>query len=173
MRLTYWTVALFPLLTGPALGQDAPVEEPAQLEGAITEEAPVAMSDVVVEEQSSDEVRGDWIGGATITSPEDEVIGKVVDLIIDTADGAVTAAIVSVGGFLGIGAKQIAVDWNELEINYDGQEITLAITREEAENAPEYAFRDRQNLPPPPPVDATGGTAGGMGAPTTPAPPLE
>jgi len=137
------------------------------------DEAPVATSDVVVEEQASAEVRGDWIDGSTITSTEGETIGEIVDLIINTEDGNVTAAIVSVGGFLGIGAKQIAVDWNELQIDYDGQEITLAMTREEADAAPEYAFRERQEAPPPAPMPVEGGTAGSMGSPTAPAAPLE
>ena len=74
-----------------------------------------------------------------------------MDVII-TPDGQITSAILSVGGFLGLGAKNIAVDWNELEIAQDGQEITLNITREETEQAPEYAFRDQAQ--PAEPADA-------------------
>lgn len=153
--------------------EQAPATTTVPADASEAEEAPAAVSDVVVQEQSSAELRSDWLDGSTITSPKGETIGDIVDLIIDTEEGGITAAIVSVGGFLGIGAKQIAVDWNELQIDYDGQEITLEMTREEADNAPEYAFRERQDPPPPAPVPVDGGTAGGTGSPVAPAAPLE
>jgi hypothetical protein len=70
-----------------------------------------------------------------------------------------------VGGFLGFGAKQIAVDWDDLEQADDGSEIVLALTREQADEAPSFNFRD-QELPTP--ASATG-DPGGMPAPA-PAP---
>ena len=73
------------------------------------------------------------------------------------------AAIVSVGGFLGFGGKQITVDWSELDINYDGNEITLEITRDGAEQAPEYSFRGRESPPAPERATGTGGTETGTG----------
>ncbi len=115
---------------------------------------PVAPNAVVMSQQEANELRGDWIMGATVNSLEDEVIGSINDLILDTEDGRVTAAVVSVGGFLGFGAKQIAVDWNELQIDHDGQQVMLDLTREEADSAPEYAFRDRAEAPAPPPPPA-------------------
>lgn len=120
--------------------------------------------EVIVESQAGSEVRGDWVLGARVTTPDGEVIGSIEDLILDEEDGSVNAAVVSVGGFLGIGAKEIAVDWSELDLNYDGNEITLGITREEAEAAPEYAFRDRVYPPPPAPEAGTGMGATGTGA---------
>lgn len=119
--------------------------------------------DVIVEDQASTEVRGDWVLGARVTTPGGEAIGSIEDLILDHEDGAVNAAIVSVGGFLGFGGKEIAVEWSELDINYDGNEITLDITRDEAEEAPEYVFRERQSAPVQMPETGTGtgmGTGG-------------
>lgn len=119
--------------------------------------------DVIVEDQASTEVRGDWVLGARVTTPGGEAIGSIEDLILDHEDGAVNAAIVSVGGFLGFGGKEIAVEWSELDINYDGNEITLDITRDEAEEAPEYVFRERRSPPVQMPETGTGtgmGTGG-------------
>ncbi|MFO7856386.1 MAG: PRC-barrel domain-containing protein [Paracoccaceae bacterium] len=112
-----------------------------------------------------DELRGEWVMGATVTSTEGEAIGSIEDVIIGSGDGTVKAAVVSVGGFLGFGAKQIAVDWEELNIDYDGLDITLDLTREDAEEAPAYEFRDRETPPPPEPE---GGTATGGGTGTMP-----
>lgn len=131
-----------PLVALPAIAQDA--------------------EDVIVEDQGGSEVRGDWVLGARVTTPEGASIGSIEDLILDLDEGTVNAAVVSVGGFLGFGSKEIAVDWSELEIDYDGNEITLGITREEAEEAPDYSFRNQE--PAPMPEGETGnGTGTGTG----------
>ncbi|MGR3584658.1 MAG: PRC-barrel domain-containing protein, partial [Pseudooceanicola nanhaiensis] len=99
-----------------------------------------------------------------------ETIGDVNDVIFDGETGELTAAILSVGGFLGIGSKQIAVDWDQITIDNDANTLTSNLTREEAEAAPEYAFRD-QEQPPAPAMDTGTGmgtsTGTGMGSGTT------
>ena len=130
---------------------------------AITHATAQDTDDVIVEDQAGSEVRGDWVLGARVTSPEGESIGSIEDLILDQDDGSVNAAVVSVGGFLGFGAKEIAVEWSELDIDYDGNEIALDITRDEAEEAPEYSFRDRESPPAPEPATGTGDTGMGTG----------
>uniref|UniRef100_UPI00300BE466 PRC-barrel domain-containing protein n=1 Tax=Pseudooceanicola nanhaiensis TaxID=375761 RepID=UPI00300BE466 len=111
-----------------------------------------------------------WINGATVVSPGGETIGDGNDVIFDGETGELTAAILSVGGFLGIGSKQIAVDWDQITIDNDANTLTSNLTREEAEAAPEYAFRD-QEQPPAPAMDTGTGmgtsTGTGMGSGTT------
>lgn len=118
-------------------------------------------SDMIVESQEGEELRGDWILGARVYTPDGETIGSIEDLILSSEDGSVNAAIVSVGGFLGFGAKEIAVDWSQLDINYDANEVTLGITRDAAEEAPEYSFRERESAPVP-----TGDAGAGTGVST-------
>lgn len=158
---------------GAAEGEGAPLEiEPAgegeseatDSDAATREGAAGASEDVIVRQQEVSELRVDWITDSTVRSPEGDTIGDVDDLILDRDTGQLTAAILGVGGFLGIGEKKIAVSWNELQIDYDANEITMQLTREEAEAAPEYVFRDQEQPPPPQPVgDAATGTTGGMG----------
>jgi sporulation protein YlmC with PRC-barrel domain len=112
----------------------------------------------VRQNQEPQELRADWIVGTTVTSPEGETIGTIDDLLLNQEDGSVSAAIVSVGGFLGFGAKQIAVNWTDLEQAYDGSEIVLALTREQAEEAPSFNFRDQELPPPPAPATGDPGT---------------
>ena len=40
-------------------------------------------------------------------------MGRIVDVIVDRS-GQVRAAIIDFGGFLGVGSRKIAVDWNAL-----------------------------------------------------------
>ena len=130
--------------------------------------SPAPAQDPIRQDQASEELRADWIVGTTVTTPEGETIGTINDVLLDQEDGAVTAAIVSVGGFLGFGAKQIAVKWDDLQQEYDASEIVLDISREDAEAAPEFNFRNQQLRPPPPPPAAEG--TGGLGGGATPPP---
>ena len=61
------------------------------------------------------------------------------DLIIDS-DGNVTAAVISVGGFLGVGQKDVEIPFNELKITMrDGKDwLTLNRTKDELKSAPAY-----------------------------------
>lgn len=111
-------------------------------------------SDKVMRQQSANELRLDWVTGATVTAPDGEVIGSISDLILNNESSRLTAAIVGVGGFLGIGEKRIAVPWDRLVVDYDANQITSDLTRDEADAAPEYSFRDRESIPAP--VDPLG-----------------
>jgi len=124
--------------------------------------APALAQDVIVEEQGASDLRGDWVLGARVTSTQGERIGSIEDLIIDQEEGSINAAIISVGGFLGFGAKQIAVDWSELQIDWDANQIDLALTREEAEEAEEFVYRIREYEP----IEETIGTGTGTGTGT-------
>ena len=135
----------------PLAGSDAATGADAAAEDSA---AVVTDPDKVVQEQAANELRLDWVTGATVTAPDGEVIGKVSDLILDHDSGSMAAAVIGVGGFLGIGEKKIAVPWDRLVIDYDANQITSDLSRAEAEAAPEYVFRLREP-PPPAPIDAT------------------
>lgn len=108
-----------------------------------------AQTPEVVEAQDSQEMLAGWLIGANVENARGESIGSINDLVIDE-DGQVTAAVLAVGGFLGFGAKSVAVAIDELDVRYDGQEVVLDASREELEAAPDFAFRDREAPPPPP-----------------------
>lgn len=78
--------------------------------------------------------------GRGVRSPTDENMGHIVDVIVDRA-GSVRAAIIDFGGFLGVGSRKIAVDWNALHfgrIANKSDSITLELTKEQVIAAPEY-----------------------------------
>ncbi|SDF87992.1 PRC-barrel domain-containing protein [Alloyangia pacifica] len=127
-------------------------------------DAAAPTSDAVVPQQDSAEMLGDWLLSTSVTSPDGETIGSIKDFII-TGEGQITAVILGVGGFLGMGEKDIAVDYDELDIQYDGNAIQLEMTRDEADAAPEYQYRDKQT-PPPATGDAMGATGTDMNSGT-------
>lgn len=141
-------------LSDDGMGLDQPADDgmdvdPAADPDMADEAAAQPPGETIMQQQASNELRVDWITGTTVRSRQDETIGSIDDLIIDQETNEITAAILSVGGFLGIGAKQIAVRFDELQIDFDAREIHLNMTRDQADAAPEYVFRDRSDLPAP------------------------
>lgn len=87
---------------------------------------------------------GQWMAsdimGMNVVGSNDEKIGTVSDLLMDD-DGNVLAVVVGVGGFLGIGQKNVAITFDTLNISADDDgdpEAKLTLTKEELENAPEF-----------------------------------
>lgn len=58
--------------------------------------------------------------GTTVVSPNNETIGDVNDVILDR-NGQTIAVVIGVGGFLGIGEKDVAVPFQALDLNAQPQ----------------------------------------------------
>ena len=91
--------------------------------------------------------------GKKIMGPDNKELGLVVDVLID-AHRRPRAAIIDFGGFLGVGSRKIAVDWQLLQLT-PGQpdwKISLNLGRAEIQGAPEYkpdAASNKMVGPPP------------------------
>ncbi len=74
--------------------------------------------------------------------PEDWENIAAIDDVVMTRDGEIRGVLIDVGGFLGIGARKVAVDMSALDIVYDNEDddfyVVFTSTREELESAPEY-----------------------------------
>lgn len=82
--------------------------------------------------------------GHTVSAPDGKTIGRVIDVLVDAA-GKPEAAVIDVGGFLGVGTRKIAVHWNTLHfLPGSGQDhITLDLTLDQIKAAPEYKSTNR------------------------------
>jgi hypothetical protein len=77
--------------------------------------------------------------GKGVRSNAGEEMGRIIDVIVGR-DGQIHAAIIDFGGFLGIGTRKIAVDWEALDFAPVGKPgaIVLELTRNQVRLAPEY-----------------------------------
>jgi sporulation protein YlmC with PRC-barrel domain len=80
--------------------------------------------------------------GAPVENSGGEKVGDIKGLAID-AHGRVNYAVLSVGGFLGIGDRLIAVPWDAMKFSLTGDKgdtkvITLSATKEQLAKAPEF-----------------------------------
>jgi len=90
---------------------------------------------------SSTELTADLLEGATIYGPGDETIGSVSHV---HGAGPTSQVVVDVGGFLGIGAKPVAVSMSELEFMRDEDGNVHAVTnwtKDQLKQMPEHIDR--------------------------------
>ena len=87
---------------------------------------------------------GTWLAGnfmgLDVKNTSGEVIGDINNLVVGR-DGFLSAAVIGVGGFLGLGEKNIAVPFKALTINpgKDGERVViLNVTKEQLETAPAF-----------------------------------
>jgi sporulation protein YlmC with PRC-barrel domain len=68
--------------------------------------------------ESSSSFQGDWraskVAGLSVYNDSNESIGSINDLLMDKS-GSVKAAVISVGGFLGVGARLVAVPYDKIK----------------------------------------------------------
>ena len=77
--------------------------------------------------------------GRRVLGPTGEEMGRVVNVLVDTAGNPV-AAVVDFGGFLGVGVHRVAVGWSLLgfTIGKTGARISIDIAPEVIASSPEY-----------------------------------
>jgi sporulation protein YlmC with PRC-barrel domain len=91
--------------------------------------------------QTHDELRTSKIVGAEVYNDANENIGSVEDIVLK-ADGSMDEVVLSVGGFIGIGNKYVAVPYSDLKISRDGNslKITTKATKDSLKALPDYQF---------------------------------
>jgi sporulation protein YlmC with PRC-barrel domain len=77
--------------------------------------------------------------GAKVVNPEGETLGRIEDLVIDPYENQVAAAVVSFGGFLGIGEKLVPIPLSALSYDTREQRFLINVDKETLRNGP--AFR--------------------------------
>ena len=89
------------------------------------------------------------LGASTLTGDRvrnnaGDDLGKIEEIMIDLTSGRVAYAVLSFGGFLGIGDKLFVVPWSALTVDQSAHEFVLDVRREDLEKAPGF---DKDNWP--------------------------
>lgn len=141
-RIAYGS-ALALLTSGAALAQASPPSTPpsstpqATTPQATTPAAPGSSSVLVVQHETEKSTAE--LVGMPVFSSDGATVGKISSLLIDQ-DQRVTGAVLSVGGFLGIGTKSVAVPWESLKFEEKGgkQLAIVPMSNDELAKAPEF-----------------------------------
>ncbi len=76
--------------------------------------------------------------GDKVVNDAGEDIGKVEEIMLHVPSGRIAYAVLSFGGFLGIGDKLFAIPWEALKLNEDTKSFMLSIAKEKLEKAPGF-----------------------------------
>lgn len=85
--------------------------------------------------------------GLKVYGANNEHLGKIEDLVVDTSKGSIRYGILSFGGFLGMGDKFFAVPWDDLKLQPKGltskgtvkeDHYVLDISKDSLKNAPSF-----------------------------------
>ncbi|RLJ36144.1 PRC-barrel domain protein [Litoreibacter meonggei] len=87
------------------------------------------------------ELTAEMLTGARVYGVADEDVGEIHSLLLDS-DGTIGRAVIDVGGFLGLGEKQVAVTFDELTIlrqdGGDDVQVYIDASQEALEAQPAY-----------------------------------
>lgn len=114
------------------------------------------------------EVKGNKLIGADVKNTSNEKIGDVSEVLV-TTDGKVNAVIVSVGGFLGLGDRKVAMPWEQLRFSSEGSDLVVMTnaTKESLKTMPEYQDPARASSQQPARVPNGGAGSGALGGSDT------
>jgi sporulation protein YlmC with PRC-barrel domain len=146
-----------PTTTPPAATDNAPATPatPATPPAAAkapdtTAAATTAPSDTSVSFKSSmaqNEMLASQLTGMSVRNAAGEDLGDINDLVMDST-GKPSVAIVGVGGFLGLGEKDVGVPFDKLTFAdaQDGTKVArLDVTKDALKNAPNFVYKDDTN----------------------------
>ena len=80
--------------------------------------------------------------GTSVYNTQGDKIGKVEDVVLDKTNNSIMFAVVSFGGFLGMGEKFHPVPWSALDYSKDQDGYVIPYTKEQLEAAPADAIDD-------------------------------
>jgi hypothetical protein len=177
------TTAVTALIGSSAMAQvETPSGAAQQKSPAASSEqqkSPAASSNKFITEQHPDQWVFTKFKGTDVIGPDDASVGAVNDLLFDRT-GKIVGMVVGVGGFLGIGAKNVAIDMGAFDvvpvdtsgshpsaaITSDATSVKLKVawTKDQLKDAPDFRYYQ-------PPASAAPVTTGAApGAPASPVP---
>jgi sporulation protein YlmC with PRC-barrel domain len=149
-----------------ALAQSPPSAPPAPLAPAASSEMGSAANTITA--QKPDEWLATRLRGTSVLGSDGVKIGSVDDILIDRS-GSIKALVIGVGGFLGIGAKDVAIPFKQFQVvpGTEGKSdvLTLSMTKDQLADAQDF----KPYEPPRPAVTPGPAAGGGMRSPMAPA----
>jgi sporulation protein YlmC with PRC-barrel domain len=136
MKRTIAVAALAPLVVFPAVAQDNGAAQ-VQNKSPVTQDSATPSTRAQL---TNGQISASALLDEKILNEANESIGDVNDVILDR-DGKIASVIVGVGGFLGLGEKDVALPFDQLKFttdNENGLVVTTTATKEGLEAAPAY-----------------------------------
>ena len=135
------------LITAPALAQTNPAPNANQPAGRTQ-----ANPGQFLTQESPDQWRGSKLVGLSVYGPNNERIGDINEVLVDR-NGKVDAVVIGVGGFLGIGEKDVALPFSQVKFVDQARDtragtVELAIPKlRQGSYFPDWLLQHRRSAP--------------------------
>lgn len=86
------------------------------------------------------------LDGNDVYNLQDEDLGDITEIMLDVPSGRVEYAVLSFGGFLGMGDKLFAVPWHALKLDAENKRFTLDVSKERLKQAPGFDKDEWPNM---------------------------
>lgn len=148
------TTALALAMAAPVAAQTAPSGTSNDNTEKTMERAPAANESTALPnvtggnflvKQKEDQIVASKIIGMPVLNAKAQNVGEIADLILNQQH-QVVATVLSVGGFLGLGSRSVAVPWKlvRIQASADGPVAVVAMSEKELAVAPEFQTLDEQ-----------------------------
>jgi len=149
-RLSVAIAAL--LIAAPAAFAQTTTTPPATSPPAASPSSPTSPGTMKFYSSQPGQMRASKLIGVNIKNNANETIGEINELILDK-DGKIAAVVVGVGGFLGMGQREVALDYKSLNIKYDpnamtdagATAVTVDATKDSLKAAPAWTWNRESN----------------------------
>jgi sporulation protein YlmC with PRC-barrel domain len=123
----------------------ADTRAPATTTTTTADKRPVTATESTGDFNAQGDVSANAVIGAKIKNENKDTVGTVQDMYID-GSGNVKTVVVSVGGFLGVGSKDVAVKWSDVKQTRDGKSVVLMtnLSKDDLKAMPDYKYERRQ-----------------------------
>jgi sporulation protein YlmC with PRC-barrel domain len=121
-----------------ALALAASMVAVAPVSSAVAQTAPQKLT--FVTEQAPGQVATVRLAGTRVFNSKGEVMGTIVDVVLDK-EGKAQTVVLGLGGFLGLGRKEVAVPYSALKVGpvvESSRVLLISATTEELKAAPAY-----------------------------------
>lgn len=81
-------------------------------------------------------IAAEKVNGTTVYNTAGEKLGTVDDILLDKVSGRAIYAVMSFGGFLGMGEKQHPLPWSSLDYDTRKEGYVVNVSKKQLEDAP-------------------------------------
>ncbi len=92
-----------------------------------------------------DEVRASKLVGATVYNAQNDSVGTIDDILLSHDTKQPVQAVISVGGFLGIGSKLVTVDYDRLKLGADNKVVMPHATKDDLKNMQSFSYNSLEH----------------------------
>jgi hypothetical protein len=129
-------------------GPSSEMTTPGSSSDAMKPSEPGKTTAQFLNEQHPGDILASTLIGQPAVNAQNETIGDVNDLVTDQ-NGKVIAALIGVGGFLGLGEKDVAVRFEDLKLTRDDDnnvKVMLDLNKDTLTSAPDYKLLNEQSV---------------------------